>query len=77
MIGQISRENCKESLRSFYDCEWLWEYPYEGGKPYRRYKSMTNREYMNFLKEEDVGRNVCYNHWLKTMGGFDEQEILQ
>lgn len=65
------KEDCIEDLRSLYECAWISKYPYERGEPYRRYASMTETEYTTFL-EGDVGRNVCYNHWLKTMGGFGE-----
>ena len=62
--GSNEREDCQQDMLSNF-CHYSWWYPtpFERGTPFRRYKTMTDEEYIAFSNNHP-SRNECYTYWL-------------
>ena len=80
--------DCQEDLLSELNCEWDYEFPHTRGKPFRRYREMTDEEFYAFNTqrgheaEQEENRtignraDICYEYFLeqlKQQGGFNEE----
>ena len=70
-----SAAECSADLKSDFNCEGYHRFIYNRGQPLRRYKTMTDQE---FLELEMGGvqqkQSRCYQAWLIRQGGFDSFE---
>ena len=65
-------EDCQEDLRSHISCEGFHRFPYNHrGKPFRRYKPMTDQEFLNLEVQGKHTMDMCYQSWVINQGGFD------
>lgn len=66
-------EDCQDDLLDDFDCEWRYRFTRNRGEPLRRYKKMTDAE---FIQMEEGGymlrENLSYTKWLVEQGGFDD-----
>lgn len=58
------RESCQEDMLENFKCEWWYELPFKRGKPFRRYKEMTDEEFEVSFRLD--GKHRCYLWWLNT-----------
>ena len=68
-------EECSADLKSDFDCEGYHRFTHNRGQPLRRYKAMTDQEFL----ELEIGgiqhkKSRCYQDWLIRQGGFDSFE---
>lgn len=65
-------EDCQEDLRSHISCEGFHRFPYNHrGEPFRRYKPMTDQEFLNLEVQGKHTMDMCYQSWVINQGGFD------
>ena len=80
--------DCQEDLLAELNCEWDYEFTHTRGRPFRRYREMTDEEFHAFNTQrgheakKEANRtlgnraDVCYEYHLeqlKQQGGFNEE----
>ena len=66
-VDTDSVEECKEDMLYNFRCEWWHKLPFKRGKPFRRYKEMTDEEFETFTAEgQHPSKDRCYLWWLNS-----------
>lgn len=65
-------QDCQENLRSDISCEGFHRFPHNHrGIPFRRYRIMTDQEFLDLEVRGKHIMDMCYQSWVIDQGGFD------
>ena len=61
------RKSCQEDMLDSFSYQWWYKLPFKRGKPFRRYKEMTDEEFAAFTAAGELpSKNRCYLWWLNS-----------